>query len=126
MCLHYKSLFRKLRSHRIWDQIWTRHTIVLNAQVWSGHHPKLIIILETDARAQAREPGGGWARRARAEKKIKQLTSEQASCIWEFIRKDKIKMLNKKQLKKWLIGCTQKITPITSIIKKLMVLKNQF
>ena len=24
------------------DQIWTRHTIVLNAQVWSGHHPKLI------------------------------------------------------------------------------------
>ena len=22
-------------------KIWTRHTIVLNAQVWSGHHPKL-------------------------------------------------------------------------------------
>ena len=35
--------------------------------------------------------GGGWAHRPRAEKKIKQLTSEQASYIWEFIRKDKMK-----------------------------------
>jgi len=26
----------------IWDQIWSRHTIVLNAWVWSRHQPKLI------------------------------------------------------------------------------------
>ena len=29
--------------HRPWDQIWSRHTIVLNAWVWSRHQPKLVI-----------------------------------------------------------------------------------
>ena len=47
----------------------------------------LIIILETDPRAQAREAGGGWAHRPRAEKKIKQLTSEQASCTMGIYKK---------------------------------------
>ena len=47
-------------------KIWTRHTIVLNAQVWSEHHPKL---------GQATSDSAQVPRAARAVRRKRQATS---------------------------------------------------
>jgi len=35
-------MYDRAGVEEIWDQIWSRHTIVLNVWVWSRHQPKLI------------------------------------------------------------------------------------